>query len=198
MALIDYTRREIQLKLVYYGPAFAGKTTSLKSILRSSKRDQESLTNLQTGPDRTLFSEYSPPALPPLRQGFATRLLLYTVPGRVQLNTPRQLVLRDVDGIVFVADPQWSRVEANVQALENLEENLARLGRPLADVPLVLQFNKQDLPGLARPDYLEFLLNRHSVPPRPVFRTTASEDQNVLPCLEALTGLAVERFQQEH
>ncbi len=196
MSLIDYARREIQLKLVYFGPAHAGKTTSLRGILHAIKLEEDRFITLETGPDRTLYFEFTPDR-PPLRDGFTTKLLLYTVPGDVRLNTPCQLVLRDVDGIAFVVDPRWSRVEQNVQAMRNLRENLAKQDRPLAGVPLVFQYNKQDLPNLARHDYLEYLLHRESSPPRPTFFTNATEGESVMPCLNKLIELVLERFLRE-
>lgn len=197
MPLINYATREVEFKIVYYGAAFSGKTTSLKAILSLLKADSPSLTPLQLGPDRTLFFECTPDVAG-LVEGFTGRVRVWTVPGEPHLNAPRQLVLRDVDGVVFVVDPQWSRVRDNLSALDNLEQNLRRLQIDPDDVPLVLQFNKSDLPNPVRRDYLEFLLNPTGKPRHPSFDTCAAEADNVIPCLERLVELAVEKFGRNH
>lgn len=197
MPLIDYASRTVWLKLVYAGPAFAGKTTSLRSILRTLKREQTELTTLGAGFDRTLLFEFTP-GRPPLREGFTTRVRLYTVPGQLRPETPRQRVLRDVDGLLFVADARWTGVAATVQSLDHLAGDLQLLDRALADVPMVVQYNQQDLPRLARPDYLEYLLNRHSSPPRPSFPTIATTGENVMASLECLLDLVAGRFRADH
>lgn len=197
MAIINYASREIELKVVYYGPAFAGKTTSLRSILRSIQRADDQSIILQTGMDQTLNFEFRPHRSP-LREGFTTKLLLCTVPGHVEVNLPRQQVLRDVDGIAFVADSQWSGMERNVLAMENLSENVDKLGRRLAEVPMVIQYNKQDLSHLARIDYLDYVLNGNASPRRSTFLTTANREDEVMPCLEKLIDLISENFLREH
>lgn len=193
MPVINYATGEVEIKIVYYGAAFSGKTTNLKAILSALLPEASGLTSLQTGPDRTLFFELTPP-MPVMVEGFTSRVRIWTVPGESLLNGPRQLVLRDVDGVVFVVDPQWSRVHENVATLVNLEENLRRHRIDPADLPLVFQYNKTDLPNPARRDYLEYLLNRRFASPRPSFDARSLEGENVIPCLERILELVVEKF----
>ena len=149
MALVNYNQREISAKLVYYGPGLSGKTTNIQFIhkkLRSEHRGK--LMSLATKTDRTLFFDFLPVDLGEI-QGFKTRFHLYTVPGQVFYNATRKLVLKNVDGVVFVADSQAHRMGSNIESLKNLEENLAEYGKDLQSMPFILQYNKRDLPHVS-------------------------------------------------
>src|SRR5512132_2445069 len=156
MSIINYASREIQFKIVYYGPALCGKTTNLGYIHeRISPANRGDLVSLATAADRTLFFDLLPlNAL--VIKGFVTKFQLYTVPGQVIYNATRQLVLRSVDGIVFVADSQWDKMEENVESFRNMEENLAKMNLSLDELPYVLQYNKRDMPNVAPVNYLEY------------------------------------------
>jgi signal recognition particle receptor subunit beta len=160
MSIINYAARVINFKIVYYGPGLAGKTANLQNIHQClPDGNKGKMISLATGDDRTLFFDFLPVSALGVR-GFTTRFQLYTVPGQTHYNMTRKLVLRGVDGVVFVADSQWDRLRDNVESFRNLVENLKEYGLNLATIPLVLQFNKRDLDRVAPVDYLEFLLNR--------------------------------------
>jgi len=160
MSIINYAARVINFKVVYYGPGLAGKTANLQNIHQVlPDGNKGKMISLATGDDRTLFFDFLPVSALGVR-GFTTRFQLYTVPGQTHYNMTRKLVLRGVDGVVFVADSQWDRLRDNVESFRNLDENLKEYGLNLATIPLVLQFNKRDLDRVAPVDYLEFLLNR--------------------------------------
>src|ERR1700756_1152487 len=162
MPIINYASKEIQFKVVYYGPALGGKTTNLQYIhSRISPSYRGDLISLATAADRTLFFDFLPVNSIVL-QGFKTKFQLYTVPGQVIYNATRQLVLRSVDGVVFVADSQWDKMEENIESFKNLEENLVRQGAGLDQIPYVLQYNKRDLANPAPVHYLDFVLNNRS------------------------------------
>src|SRR6184192_1626308 len=160
MAIINQATKELKVKIVYYGPALCGKTTNLVKVHENVQTAQEKgkLVSLATSSDRTLFFDFLPIEAMAVK-GFRTKFQLYTVPGQVIYNTTRQLVLRGVDGIVFVADSQYDKMSENVEAFANLEENLKTLKLNLVDIPYVLQYNKRDLPNSAPMDYMQFLLN---------------------------------------
>src|SRR5215475_9787944 len=140
MSIINYASREIQFKVVYYGPALCGKTTNLSYIhQRINPQNRGDLVSLATAADRTLFFDFLPLNAVVIR-GFKTKFQLYTVPGQVIYNATRQLVLRSVDGLVFVADSQWDKMEEDVESFKNLMENLARQGTSLDHIPYVLQY----------------------------------------------------------
>src|SRR5688572_15855461 len=162
MSIINYASREIQFKIVYYGPALCGKTTNLGYIhKRINPENRGDLVSLATAADRTLFFDFLPLNAVVIK-GFKTKFQLYTVPGQVIYNATRQLVLRSVDGVVFVADSQWDKMEENVDSFKNLQENLSRQGTTLDQVPYVLQYNKRDMPGVAPTHYLEYVLNNRA------------------------------------
>src|SRR5437667_12346626 len=145
MAFINYATREINCKIVYYGPGLGGKTTNIQHIYeKTSAAAKGKLISLATETDRTLFFDFLPLELGAIR-GLRTRFHLYTVPGQVFYDASRRLILKGADGVVFVADSQESRLEANVESLQNLEKNLKEQGYELKAVPYVLQFNKRDL-----------------------------------------------------
>lgn len=197
MAIINQATRELQVKIVYYGPAKCGKTTNLEQVHANVQNVQEKgkLVSLATSSDRTLFFDFLPIEAMAIK-GFKTKFQLYTVPGQVIYNTTRQLVLRGVDGIVFAADSQWEKMQENVESFQNLEENLKNLKLNLADIPYVIQYNKRDLPGAAPVDYLEYLLNNRDVQV-PSFEACASKCEGVFETLNMITRLLLHKFINE-
>jgi signal recognition particle receptor subunit beta len=183
MTFINYASREINCKIVYYGPGLCGKTTNLQHIYDStSPAAKGKLISLATETDRTLFFDFMPLELGTVR-GFKTRFHLYTVPGQVYYDASRKLILKGVDGVVFVADSQEERMDANVESLENLEDNLKTQGYDLMQLPYVLQLNKRDLPS-AMPvqDLTAELLKKDE----PVFEAIASDGTGVFDTLKAV------------
>ena len=160
MTFINYASREINCKIVYYGPGLCGKTTNLQYIFDSTApQSKGKLISLATETDRTLFFDFLPLELGTVR-GFKTRFHLYTVPGQVFYDASRKLILKGVDGVVFVADSQEERMDANIESLYNLEENLKENGYDLMKIPYALQLNKRDLPNVLPPDILVAELQR--------------------------------------
>ncbi len=183
MTFINYASREINCKIVYYGPGLCGKTTNLQHIYDSTAPQAKGkLISLATETDRTLFLDFMPLELGTVR-GFKTRFHLYTVPGQVYYDASRKLILKGVDGVVFVADSQEERMDANIESLYNLEENLQTQGYNLMDIPYVLQLNKRDLPNVVPPDELAAELLRKG---EPVFEATASQGVGVFDTLKAV------------
>ena len=163
MSMINYASREINCKLVYYGPGLGGKTTNLEYVYNKvNPETRGKLISLATEQERTLFFDFLPVDLGSIR-GFKTRFHLYTVPGQVYYNASRRLILKGVDGLVFVADSQAERMDANIAALENLYENLADYGYDPSQLPIVLQWNKRDLPSAVPTDELRLHLKRYVV-----------------------------------
>jgi mutual gliding-motility protein MglA len=159
MSMINYASREINCKLVYYGPGLGGKTTNLEYVYNKvNPETRGKLISLATEQERTLFFDFLPVDLGSIR-GFKTRFHLYTVPGQVYYNASRRLILKGVDGLVFVADSQAERMDANIAALENLYENLIDYGFDPTQLPIVLQWNKRDLPNAVPVDELRYQLN---------------------------------------
>jgi mutual gliding-motility protein MglA len=197
MPIINYASKEIQFKVVYYGPALGGKTTNLQYIhSRISPSYRGDLISLATAADRTLFFDFLPVNSIVL-EGFKTKFQLYTVPGQVIYNTTRQLVLRSVDGVVFVADSHWDKMQENVESFRNLEENLGRQHLKLDELPYALQYNKRDLSDVAPVNYLEFLLNNRRRRVRS-FDAVATTGLNVFAALDAVTQLLLHKFNREH
>ena len=164
MVFFNYSTMQMAAKVVYYGPGLCGKTTNLQWIFDHTSNDSRGeMVSLATETDRTLFFDLLPIDVGSIA-GFSTRIQLYTVPGQVFYNTTRKLVLKGVDGVVFVADSQRPMLQANIESFQNLEENLAEMGLSLDTIPLVLQFNKRDLPNIATPDELNQALNRNDWP----------------------------------
>ncbi len=164
MSLINYSSREINCKIVYYGPGLCGKTTNLQHIYsRVPQETRGKMISLATEMDRTLFFDFLPLELGQIR-GFRTRFHLYTVPGQVYYNASRKLILKGVDGLVFVADSQIDRFEANIESLMNMHDNLAELNLSIDKVPFVMQYNKRDLPRVVSIDDLERELNPRKAP----------------------------------
>ena len=159
MSVINYASREINCKIVYYGPGLGGKTTNLEHVYaRVAPDTRGKLISLATENERTLFFDFLPVDLGTIR-GFKTRFHLYTVPGQVYYNASRKLILKGVDGVVFVADSQVERQEANIEAMQNLYDNMAEYGYDITRMPFVIQYNKRDLPNAAPIDELDLMLN---------------------------------------
>ena len=183
MTFINYASREINCKIVYYGPGLCGKTTNLQHIFESTApQSRGKLISLATETDRTLFFDFMPLELGTVR-GFKTRFHLYTVPGQVFYDASRKLILKGVDGVVFVADSQEERMDANVESLYNLEENLRAQGYDLMKLPYVLQLNKRDLPNIIPVDELAAELRRKE---EPVVEAVASSGAGVFDTLKAV------------
>jgi mutual gliding-motility protein MglA len=164
VSLINYSSREINCKIVYYGPGLCGKTTNLQHIYsRVPQETRGKMISLATEMDRTLFFDFLPLELGQIR-GFRTRFHLYTVPGQVYYNASRKLILKGVDGLVFVADSQIDRFEANIESLMNMHDNLAELNLSIDKVPFVMQYNKRDLPRVVSIEDLERELNPRKAP----------------------------------
>ena len=196
MSIINYASREIQFKIVYYGQALCGKTTNLGYIHeRISPANRGDLVSLATAADRTLFFDFLPLNAVVIK-GFVTKFQLYTVPGQVIYNATRQLVLRSVDGVVFVADSQWEKMEENVESFKNLEENLAKQNMSLDEVPYVLQYNKRDLPNIAPVNYLEYVLNNRKKRVQ-TFEVISSTGQNVFATLNAVSQVLLHKFSRQ-
>jgi small GTP-binding protein len=183
MSFINYAAREINVKIVFYGPGLCGKTTNLQYIFEKSAPQQKGkLISLATETDRTLFFDFLPLDLGAVR-GFKTRFHLYTVPGQVFYDASRKLILKGVDGVVFVADSQEARMDANEESLHNLEENLMENGFDLKSVPYVLQFNKRDLPSAVLVDDMYRLLNFKG---EPTFEAVATKGIGVFETMKAV------------
>lgn len=183
MTFINYASREINCKIVYYGPGLCGKTTNLQYIYDSTAPQAKGkLISLATETDRTLFFDFMPLELGTVR-GFKTRFHLYTVPGQVYYDASRKLILKGVDGVVFVADSQEERMDANIESLYNLEENLESQGYDLAKIPYVLQFNKRDLPNVTPMEELQAELVRRD---EPIFEAVATNGTGVFDTLKAV------------
>ena len=183
MSFINYSSREINCKIVYYGPGLCGKTTNLQWIYSKTNPDLKGkMISLATETERTLFFDFLPLALGQIR-GFKTRFHLYTVPGQVFYDASRKLILKGVDGVVFVADSQVERMEANIESLENLRINLAEQGADLDTTPYVVQHNKRDLPNAAPLEEMQRLLNPGSVPE---YEACATNGNGVFETLKAV------------
>ena len=183
MTFINYASREINCKIVYYGPGLCGKTTNLQYIYDStSPAAKGKLISLATETDRTLFFDFMPLELGTVR-GFKTRFHLYTVPGQVYYDASRKLILKGVDGVVFVADSQEERLDANIESLENLEDNLKTQGYDLMQLPYVLQLNKRDLPSAVPVDELTAELSKKG---EPVYEAVAADGTGVFDTLKAV------------
>ena len=183
MALVNAATREIHCKIVYYGPGFGGKTTNVIKIHETAPSEAKGeLLSIATETERTLFFDFLPLSLGEIR-GFKTRFHLYTVPGQVFYDASRKLILKGVDGVVFVADSQIERMEANIESLENLRLNLTEQGYDLDKLPYVVQYNKRDLPNAAPLDQLREVLNPTKVPE---FEACATSGAGVFDTLKAV------------
>jgi mutual gliding-motility protein MglA len=183
MSFINYSSREINCKIVYYGPGLCGKTTNLQYIYNKTNPDAKGkMISLATETERTLFFDFLPLSLGEIR-GFKTRFHLYTVPGQVFYDASRRLILKGVDGVVFVADSQEARFEANIESLENLRTNLAEQGYNLDKLPYIVQYNKRDMPEVMSVEDLRKELNPTGVPE---FEAVATQGTGVFETLKAV------------
>jgi signal recognition particle receptor subunit beta len=181
VSFINFAAREINCKIVYYGAGLGGKTTNLQYIFdKTADKQRSKMISLATETDRTLFFDFLPLDLGTVR-GFKTRFHLYTVPGQVFYDASRKLILRGVDGVVFVADSQEERMDANVEAIENLQDNLKEHGYDFNKIPYVLQLNKRDLPGVMSVDDLKKELVKRG---EPVFEAVAFQGTGVFETLK--------------
>ena len=193
MSLVNFTTREITCKIVYYGPGRSGKTTNLHYVYgRVPETRRGRMVSLATQTDRTLFFDFLPIDLGQI-SGFSTRFQLYTVPGQVYYNATRRLVLQGADGVVFVADSQARRFDDNVESFQNLQDNLLDQGMDVRQLPLVLQYNKQDLPAdlILTPGELDEALNFRAVPS---LSADALHGSGVFETLKTLSGLVLQRL----
>ena len=191
MSLINYSTREINCKIVYYGPGLGGKTTNVQYVYsRVSPETKGRLVSLATEMDRTLFFDSLPLDLGPIK-GFRTRFHLYTVPGQVYYDASRRLILRGVDGIIFVADSLISRFEANVESLYNLHENLAEHDLKLENVPFALQYNKRDLKDIIPVADLQDELNPQGYP---AFEAIATQGVGVFDTLKSVSKMVLRKL----
>lgn len=188
MSMINYASREINCKIVYYGTGLGGKTTNLEYIYsRVNPETKGKMISLATETERTLFFDFLPIDLGEIR-GFKTRFHLYTVPGQVYYNASRRLILKGVDGLVFVADSQASRAEANIESMHNLYENLETYGYDLQTIPFAIQYNKRDMPNILSAEELRSQINPMGVPD---FEAIAIEGKGVFETLSTVSKLVV-------
>ena len=193
MTFINYASREINCKIVYYGPGLCGKTTNLQYIFDSTApQSRGKLISLATETDRTLFFDFMPLELGTVR-GFKTRFHLYTVPGQVFYDASRKLILKGVDGVVFVADSQEERLEANLESIDNLVENLQEHGYDFNKIPYVLQLNKRDLPNALPVDVLKKELCRKN---EPVLEAVAYKGPGVFETLKEISRLVLDELRK--
>ncbi len=196
MVLFNYSTKEITAKIVYYGPGLCGKTTNLQFIYESlpGNISKGKMLSLATKTDRTLFFDFLPIDLGTIR-GMRTRLQLYTVPGQVFYNTTRKLVLKGADGVVFVADSQKRMLDANLESFKNLEENLAEHDLKLAEIPIIIQFNKRDLPEVLSVEELNAALNKYN---SPIYEAVATTGIGVHETLKASTRLVLNSLKERY
>ena len=195
MSFINYLQREITCKIVYYGPGLCGKTTNLQYIYNKTNPEAKGkMISLATETERTLFFDFLPLSLGEIR-GFKTRFQLYTVPGQVFYDATRKLVLKGVDGVVFVADSQIARMEANIESLENLRENLAEQGYSLDKLPYVIQYNKKDMPAVVPTEELRNVLNPEGVPD---FEAAAIDGTGVFETLKGVAKLVLTELKKTY
>src|SRR3989442_3977499 len=196
MVLFNYSTRELTAKMVFYGPGLCGKTTNLQYIYESIPENVKKgkMLSLATKTDRTLFFDFLPIELGKIR-GMSTRVQLYTVPGQVFYNSTRKLVLKGADGVVFVADSQGKMLEANVESYKNLEDNLREMGLRIEEIPLVMQFNKRDLPHLSSVEEMNTQINRHNAP---FYEAVATTGIGVEDTLKAITKLVLNNLSTKY
>lgn len=181
MSFINYNAKEIHCKLVYYGPSLSGKTTNLQWVFEKTQGDDSSeLIELPSDQERTLFFDFLPMDVGEIR-GFKTRFHLYTVPGQVVYDASRRLILKGLDGVIFVADSQAERLEENIKSMENLEKNLELQGYDLKTLPMAIQYNKRDLPNALPIAELRNALNKYNSPD---FEGSAREGKGVFEALK--------------
>lgn len=188
MSFVNYHTKEINCKIVYYGPGLGGKTTNIQHVYqRTASGSKGQMVTLNTENERTLFFDFLPLDLGMIR-GFKTRFHLYTVPGQVFYEASRKLILRGVDGVVFVADSQVERMEANIESLQGLKKNLEEQNYDLDKIPLVMQWNKRDLPNIVSTQDLELKLNTVDAPS---FESVATSGDGVFETLKMISKLVL-------
>ena len=194
MALLNYSSREINAKIVYYGPGLSGKTTNIDMVYKKLRPEQKGkLVSLATQTDRTLFFDFLPVDLGEVK-GFKTRFHLYTVPGQVFYNATRKMVLKGADGVVFVADSQKQMMDANIESLKNLEENLRAYGKSLEKIPHIIQFNKRDLPNTAPLEEMYKKLDKYNAP---FFEAVATDGKGVMETLSAAAKMVLRNLREK-
>ncbi len=194
MASINYALKEISCKIVYYGPGMCGKTTNLQHIHQHTVADKRgNMVSLATPGERTLFFDFLPLEASQVH-GFRTKFQVYTVPGQVMYNSTRKLVLRAVDGVIFVCDSQWEKMRENVESFRNLQENLASYGYSLETTPYVVQYNKRDLENVAPVEYLQYAINPRQVPQ---FEAIAIRGDGVFETLSCICTLVLSQMSQK-
>lgn len=193
----NHSTREIILKIVYYGPGLCGKTTNIKYINEATRPDARGkLITLETKAERTLFFDFLPLSLPPIR-GYKTRLHLYTVPGQLFYAASRKLIMKGADGVIFVADSQEDRFEANLVAMDDLRDNLATYNYKLEEMPFVIQYNKRDLPDCTPVEELRAALNTMGVPDFEAAAAQRPQAPGVEETLKEVVKLIMRRQQQQ-
>ncbi len=188
MSFVNYHTKEINCKIVYYGPGLCGKTTNIQYVYqKTNPSNKNKLVTLNTDNERTLFFDFLPLNLGEIR-GYKTRFHLYTVPGQTFYEASRKLILRGVDGIVFVADSQVQKMEQNIESLESMERNLKEQGYDISKVPMVMQWNKRDLPNITDVSDLNRKLNTYKVPD---FESCATSGDGVFDTLKMISKLVL-------
>src|SRR5262245_27962855 len=189
MVQINFAHKEIQCKIVYYGPGMSGKTTNLEVVHgKTPAESRGELTSIATTGERTLYFDYMPLDLGSIA-GIRTKFQLYTVPGQIYYKSTRRLVLQGVDGIVFVADSSAAKLQENRESMRDLEDNLREMGRALSDIPVVVQYNKRDLSDALPVETLQREVNPHGLPH---FEAIATTGEGVFPTLKALASAVLE------
>jgi hypothetical protein len=184
MSFINNNAKEIHCKVVYYGPSLGGKTTNIQWVYNQTSQDQKSKLNaLETDIERTLFYDFLPLNVGDIR-GFRTKFHVYSVPGQVIYDASRKLILKGLDGVIFVADSQQERMEENIESLRNLERNLEQQGYNLREVPLIMQYNKRDLPNICSVSEMRSALNPFNAPE---FEACAAEGKGVFESFKTLS-----------
>ncbi len=195
MALINYASKEINAKIVYYGPGLSGKTTNIQFIYQKLNPEHRGkLITLPTQTDRTLFFDFLPVEIPDVK-GFTTRFHLYTVPGQVFYNATRKMVLKGVDGVVFVADSQVEKLDDNIASLKNLEENLNEYGKTLKTIPFVMQFNKRDLKNICEVKEMLSEINKEGYP---YYEAIATQGPGVMATLTGISKMALRHIKESY
>lgn len=197
MSFINFARKEIAFKIVYYGPALCGKTTNLEQIHKAiDPTIRGDLTILSTMQDRTLFFDFLPLKSDVIK-GFVSKFQVYTVPGQAIYNETRKLVLRNADGIIFVADSQWDKMAENAESFANLQNNLEQQNDSLDNIPYILQMNKRDLPNVAPVHYMDFMLNRRATRV-PTIEAVANDGNGVFDSLNLISKMILNNFMKQN
>ena len=189
MVQINFALKEVNCKIVFYGPGMSGKTTNLEIVHQKAPEENKGeLTSISTDGDRTLFFDFMPLDLGNVA-GMRTKFQLYTVPGQVYYNSTRKLVLQGVDGVIFIADSGADKIDENIESYDNLIENLQEYGKDIRELPHVIQYNKRDLPNAMPVAELDQKMNKFGVP---TFEAVANTGEGVFPTLKVLAGMVLE------